>query len=354
MRQYPETCQFLSKIIRQQNARPKHPVELIWEGKEAEAIALLNEAGQVHEINERFARAEAIAQQFAALTEADQSKTVVVCESSIERHFITYLLRHKLKETGMLGESILTNKLVSRGFRDQEVRDIQNYKEGDLVKFDTVPKDGLMVAGEMYRVMTVIDRVLQIERNGELYTLNPVDFQGTIEVMYAQDIAVGDRLRLTSTDKGQNRYKGQQLEVFEVGNHWIQAVDNDDRVHRIDASEFACVEHDWVGTSYKLQRKTAKYALLSLPSDPFCHERVAVGISQRSLSLQTFCENSDELYRWVQQSSPKTLLKEEFSLDELKQRVMAINAEKYAVTQKQAIADLVSTLGNNQGRGRGR
>lgn len=293
MRQHPETCQLLSKIIRQQNARPKNPVELILEGKGAEAIILLNDSGRVYEIGDRLTRAEAIANQFAALTDDDRDKTVVVCGNSAERKAIEAFLRQKLKDTGALGDSIQVQTLESGSVEQQTV-----------------------------------------------------------------EVAVGDRLRFTATDKKQNRYKGQQLEVFEVGEGWIGAVDNHDRVHRIDANFPVSVDRDWVGTSYKHQSKPAKNAILALPSDGASSlQAVTVGISQQSLNLQVFCENPTELHRWILYSSHSSNgLEVDGSLELLQRQVDTIKREKSTIIQKQVIADLVSAVGTSgvQGRGRGR
>jgi conjugative relaxase-like TrwC/TraI family protein len=293
MRQHPETCQLLSKIIRQQNARPKTPVELILEGKGAEAIILLNDSGRVHEIGDRLTRAEAIANQFAALTDDDRDKTVVVCGNSAERKEIEAVLRQRLKDTGVLGDSIQVQILES----------------------------------------------------------------GSVEPQML-DVAVGDRLRFTATDKKQNRYKGQQLEVFEVGEGWISAVDNHDRVHRIDANFPVSVDRDWVGTSYKHQSKPAKNAILALPSDSASSlHAVTVGISQQSLNLQVFCENPTELHRWILYSSSSSNgLGIDGSLELLQRQIDTIKRQRSAVIHKQAIADVVSAVGTSgvQGLGRGR
>lgn len=317
---FPETVQKMSEIIRQQNKQQLKAVELISAGRGAEAIVLLGENGWLQQIEDRQKRAQAIAKLFTAMPVKEQEKTVIVTGTNRERVSITEAVRAGLKEQGILGDSMTIDILKSRNLSKQQAKEVRNFTEGDWVKFYNVPRSGFMKAGELYKVKKIDGDTLSIETiEGRSYRVSPSKFQGNIDVLYTEsmDIAVGDRTRLTATVKQKDWHNGKQLVITKVSGEFVEGTDNDGKKHRIDTLTPVAIDHDWVGTSYRRQGKTARNALIVLTSDATSsQEPVTVSISRQTHNIQVITENSDELLRLVQRSNRQANVLDELGTDD--------------------------------------
>lgn len=317
---FPETAQEMSKIIRQQNPDQLKAVELISSGRGAEAIKLLDEKGWLRQIADRGERAEAIAEAFTSLSVKDMDRTVLVSGTNIEREAINGAVRKKLKKQGILGDSTTIQALYSRNFSKQESKEVRNYKEGDWLKFHNVPREAFMKSGQLYKVTGIDGDKLKIETiGGRQYSITPSKFKGNIEVLYTKsiDIAVGDRARFTATIKANDWYNGKQFEITAVSGEWIEGTDKDGKKYRIDTLSPVGIDHDWVGTSYRRQGKTARNAIASQTNDlTSSREPTTVSISRQTHNIQIFAEDKDALIRLVQHSNRQENLLDELGNDD--------------------------------------
>lgn len=317
---FPETVQQMSKIIRQQNPDQLRAVELISSGRGAEAIKLLAEKGWLHEINDRSNRAMAIAEAFTSLTVKEMNRTVIVSGTNLEREAITTATRSKLKEIGILGDSTTIKALYSRNFSKQESKETRNYQKGDWIKFHNASRSTFVKTGQLYKVVGIDGDKLKIETQGERkYEISPSKFQGNIEVLCVKDldIAVGDRARFTATVKSKDWYNGKALDITAVHGEWVEGVDKDGKKYRIDTLHPVGLDHDWVGTSYRRQGKTARNAIISSTSDrTSSREPTTVSISRQTHSINVFVESKDDLLRLVQRSNRQANVLDELGRDD--------------------------------------
>ena len=307
IRKFPETIQRMDQIIRQKNPQQLRAVELISAGRGAEAIRLLDENGWLQQISDRTERAEAAATAFTELSMKEMNETVIVSGTNAERESITEAVREKLKVKGILGDSTVIQSLKSLNLSKQQAKEARNYVSGNWIKFHRVPRQGFMNTGELYKVTQVKGNQVSIETvGGRQYKFSPAQFKGEVEVLStkALDIAVGDRARFTATVKQNDWYNGKQLTITAVSGEWIQAVDGENKSYQISTLAPVGLDHDWAGTSYRRQGKTAKSAIISLTKDKTSsQESTTVSISRQTHNIQIFAEDTEQILRLVERSN---------------------------------------------------
>ncbi|MGL5063399.1 MAG: AAA family ATPase, partial [Microcoleus sp.] len=327
---HPSTVQRMTKIIRQRDEKQLNAVELISAGRGAEAIKLLANDGKVVEVEDRQDRAQAVVDTFMAKPHKDRERTILVSGTNIERNAITKALRTELKTDGTLGDEVVLKNLVSKNLSDTESKLARSFEKGDYVKFYNAPRSSHFKTANLYKIVDVKGDILHLETSGgKRYIVAPAKFKGRIEGLSAgtMEVAVGDRIKFTATVKNKDWYNGTQLDVVGVSGNWIKGKDKDGKIHKIDTHEPVGITHDWVGTSYGRQGKTARFAIVSLTNDPTsARESSTVAISRQTHDIQVVTENFDQLLKWVQRSNRQPNL-----LDELGNSDRTITAIENAI-----------------------
>jgi len=287
------TTHSIRQIIRQQDADPiqLQAVELIADGKGSAALELLNNNGYITELSDRKERSKAVADQYLALSEKEQKQTLIVTGTIAEGATITQAIRTGLKAEGKLGASIKTVQLVSRKFTDEESRRIQNYRVGDYIKLHRDYQGTSLQKGQLYKVEKFSENELVVSSHGgRIYHFDPAKYKDK-QVFYAQEmeIAVGDRLRWTSTDKGQRRINGKQFTVTAIEGTTMSAVNHKGKAVDISLLQPLSVDYNLVSTSYRAQSKTQKRVIVSATSDPTSsQEPFYVQISRQFKELSVY------------------------------------------------------------------
>jgi conjugative relaxase-like TrwC/TraI family protein len=319
---FPESTQSMSKIIRQREQQQLRAVELISAGKGREAIAVLNGEGKIQEIADQGQRAQQIAETFVKLPEKERAQTIIVSGTNAERRAITEALRAALSREGLLGDSTTIQNLVSRNLTEAQTTLGRYYNIGDYVKFYEVPRSSFIKKGDLYRVMGIEGDYIQIASDTKTYApinLRKLAGKSRIEVLRegVLNVAVGDRVKFTATIKAKDWYNGTQLDITAVSGEWIKGVDKRGKEYKIDITKPVGIDHDWVGTSYSRQGKTAKRAIVSLTSDPTSsRESSTVSISRQTHDIIVFTQDLEQLNRWVGLSNRQPNILDELGRDD--------------------------------------
>ena len=299
------TTHSLRDIIRQQNSTQRQAVELMADGNGAEALELLNNNGYVTELTNRNERARAIAEQYLNLSQTERNQTLIVTGTNAERLSITQALRTGLRAEGKLGGSVKAVQLVSRQFTQEQAKQVRNYQVGDYLRLHRDYHSTPLQPGQLYKVERVDpDKLLVSSCGGRLYRFNPSKYKDK-QVFFAQeiDIAVGDRLRWTATDKKQGRVNGKYFTVSAFGGTAMVVTDDKGVNQEVSLLQPLAVDYSHVSTSYRAQGKTAKRVIVSATSDPTSsQEPFYVKISRQTKELYVYTQDLEQLQSWVKRS----------------------------------------------------
>lgn len=300
------TTHSIREIIRQQNSTQKQAVELIADGEGSAALELLNDNGYITELASRKERARAIAGAYLALSQKERNKTLIVTGTNAERLNIIKAIRTGLKGEGKLGESVKTVQLVSRQFTDEQSKHVRNYQAGDYIKLHRDYQSTPLKKGQLYKVEERKgDELVVSSYGGRLYRFNPSQYKDK-EVFHAQqiEIAVGDTLRWTASDKEQGRINGKHLTVSSIEGTTMSVLDSKGRSQDVSLLQPLAVDYSLVSTSYRAQSKSQKRVIVSATSDPTsAREPFYVKISRQTKELSVYTQNLEQLREWVKRSN---------------------------------------------------
>ncbi|MGL5720175.1 MAG: hypothetical protein ACRCYP_05225, partial [Alphaproteobacteria bacterium] len=196
--------------------------------------------------------------------------------------------------------------MVSRQFTEEESRRVENYTVGDYVKFRTDYKTTELSKGELYKVEGIDgDEVIVSSMGGRTLRFNPALYKDK-DVFYGQklDIAKGDKLRWTASEKAIGRLNGKALTVTAINKQSMEVVDQKGVTHSVSLSEPIHVDSNWVSTSYRAQGQSVLRVIVSATNDPTSsREPFYVKISRQKLNLSVYTENLEQLRKWVEKSN---------------------------------------------------
>lgn len=300
------TVHSIRQIIRQKNPIQKQAVELIANGNGTAALELLKENGYIKEKANRSERVQAIADQYLALSPFERKQTLIVTGTNSERLAINNVIRSGLKTEGSLGESVKTVQLISRQFTDEQANRSDNYSVGDYIRLNRVYQTTQLKKGQLYKVeKRQGDELLVSSYGGRLYRFNPSQYKGK-EVFYAQEIeiAVGDSLRWTATDRVQGRINGKQITVASIEGTTMSVRDRQGQNQSVSLLQPLAVDYNLVSTSYRAQSKTQKRVIVSATSDPTSsREPFYVDVSRQTNELTVYTQDLSKLRAWVKRSN---------------------------------------------------
>ncbi len=311
----------LSKIIRQQNAMQRRAVELIANGQPVDALRLLHEHGYVQEVPSRKDRTTAIAQQYLSLNPTERSKTLIVTGTNAERYAITQAIRSGLKTEGSLGQETTILQLRTQYLTKEQKRRVENFEPGSYVQLLQDYKSTPLVKKKLYQVIGQDgDELLVSSAGGRLYRFNPAHY-GDKEVFKAQPlaVAVGDRLRWTTSNRKAGQINGAEFTVLDVSDQQLIFANKQGK-QTLSLNQPIGVDYALVSTSYRAQGQTAKRVIVSATNGPTtAKEPFYVKISRQTHEIQVYAEDLDSLKDWVRRSNAQDnaieLLGEQYGSD---------------------------------------
>lgn len=304
------TTHSISQIIRQQNSVQKQAVELIANGKGSTALELLTQNGYVTEIASRSERVQTIAAQYLALPPPEQQQTMIVTGTNTERLAINQVVRAGQKQQGILGkDQIAVVQLVSRSFTHEQARRIDNYQVGNYIRLHRQYQGTSLQKGQLYKVEKIDGDTLVVSSyGGRIYRFDPgVHKDKEVFSTRSIEIATGEQLRWTATDRSKDQINGQTFTVTAIGETAIKIADNKGGTRDVSLRQPLAVDYDLVSTSYRAQAKTAKRVIVSATSDPTSsREPFYVKISRQTKELSVYTQDLQQLEKWVKRSRPQS------------------------------------------------
>lgn len=293
-------------IIRQQNLIQRQAVELVASGNGSSALELLHAHGYIIELGSRKERAQVIAEQYLALSSKERHQTLIVTGTNAERLNITQAIRSGLKTEGTLGDAVQVVQLVSRQFTAEQSRRIKNYQVGDYIKLHRNYHSTLLQKGQLYKVEECRgDELLVSSYGGRLHRFNPSQYKDK-QIFRAQaiELAIGDSLRWTATDREKGQINGQRFTVSSIEGTSMTVVDGKGKTQDVPLLQPLAVDYNLVSTSYRAQSKSQKRVIVSATSDPTsAREPFYVKISRQTTELSVYTQDLKQLRKWVTRSN---------------------------------------------------
>ena len=300
------TTHNLYQIIRQQNSLQKQAVELIAGGEGEAALNLLDRNGYVTEIADRQSRSLAVAEQYLQLSPSERDKTLLVAGTNKERLAITKQIRIGLHEAGELGNSVKLVQLKAKHLTSEQSKQIENYRIGDYIKLNLEYKTCPLKKGKVYRVEGYKDGELSLSSSGgRIYHFDPAKFSSK-QVFTTEEIevAVGDKMRWTDTDRNQQRTNGKQFTVISIESDKLEIEDEKGLRQKVELDRPLPLDYNLVKTSYRAQGQSKKRVIVSATNDPTSStEPFYVKISRQKQELSIYTENKAKLAEWVKKSN---------------------------------------------------
>ena len=155
-----------------------------------------------------------VAEDYLSRTPETRDQTVIIVHANDDRRVITEFIRDGLKDQGVIAQkSVMADCLIAKGLTDAEHKSLRSYNLGDVVKFGKTYYH--VVENDKESKSLLLRDVSGKERH--FYPEKYVDkYKPEVYEHIKAELAVGDVVRLTKTDKKRDLYAGFEYKVKEV------------------------------------------------------------------------------------------------------------------------------------------
>jgi len=221
---------------------------------------------------------KAVANSWLTRSDALREKTSIVVLTNGMRQSVNQLIRDELQIEGKIGANDHTiNALEPRHFSRAEAGDAKSYSKNDkIVPISPIKKYGLN-AGEVYTVVRTDFERNQIDvmiNGGGAVTTLPLGqaskVAGSVSIFKAvqRDLAIGDKIKLTITDKTQDIRNGDRAVVTAIDHKSVTLDLGNDKETTLPLDSLAAkgIDHGYVATAHDLQGSTVDNIIVAMRS----------------------------------------------------------------------------------------
>ncbi len=249
----------MSEIQRQKNPELKKAVELAAKGQILQSIAQIDK--QILEVSDDNARYDRIAQDYISIPKEEQQNTLVVSGTNEARKAINDKIRQGL---GLKGQGTEIDILSRKDFTRAQLKRVENYKVGDLIKPErNYQKLGLR-KHEHYKVTGIHkSRVILDRPDGSQVNWDPSKrSKVNVYSLEKREMASGEILRVTQNDRKRGLINGEKLTLLkpEQGNLKLRR-ENGETIE-LPTDKPLHLEHGYCATVHSAQGKTCDKVLV--------------------------------------------------------------------------------------------
>jgi conjugative relaxase-like TrwC/TraI family protein len=332
------TTHNVREILRQKNKVQRRAVTLASQGNATEALNLLDKHEYVNEIEDRGIRAQAIADEYLALSPEERAKTLIVAGTHSEKDAIVEQIRAGLKTEGSLGESIPMTQLRDRGWTKEHGMDIRHYQVGDYIATSKTWSDCPLLKDRFHQIVGIEGNLLKVQsEEGEIYDFDPSKYiEKRVFSTRTFDIAIGDELRWQHTNYKWGRKNGETFTVIGIQDKTatIKDAKGHTRYIRLDAPLPA--DYTITTTNYRAQGSDRQRVFVAATNDPTSNkEAFYVSISRQIHELKIWTSSLASLRYRVARSnlhpnSLKGLYEQQTRRDLLNGAINQSTAKRYS------------------------
>ena len=202
--------------------------------------------------------------------------------------------------------SVNVTQLRDRALSPEETGEVLFYRVGDYVSLSRNYKTTGLQKDTPYRVMEKAGEELVVaSAGGRLYRFNPKHYRDKkVFSAHEFDIAVGDSLRWTSTNREKGQINGHTVEIAALNGHVATAFTSRGKRLEIDLSQPLPVDYTLCSTSYRIQGSDRPNVFASATNDPTSNrEPFYVSISRQIKKLKVWTDSYEGLKRRVAESN---------------------------------------------------
>ncbi|CAL7962060.1 hypothetical protein GAMM_20045 [Gammaproteobacteria bacterium] len=204
-----------------------------------------------------------VAEDFLTRTPEVRDKTVIIVHANEDRKVITEYIREGLKKQGVIEKTgIEVNCLTAKGFTEAEHKSLKSYNTGDVVKLEN----------KYYHVVDLdIEAKSLLLKDGSgktryFYPEKEVDkYNMELYCHTKEELAIGDVIRLTKTDKKRGLFANFEYRVKEVNDKQVVLESKDKEKSQIVLNHRKLKDSHWdyaqTVTGYGIQGGSKKYAI---------------------------------------------------------------------------------------------
>ena len=204
-----------------------------------------------------------VAEDFLTRTPEIRDKTVIIVHANDDRKVITEYIRIGLKKQGFIGKTgILVNCLTAKGFTSAEHKSLKSYGTGDVIK----------LVNKYYNVVEVdVEAKSLLLKDGSgktrhFYPEKEVDkYNMELYSHTKEELAIGDVIRLTKTDKKRGLFANFEYRVKEINDKQAVLESKDKEKSQITLNHRKLKDSHWdyaqTVTGYGVQGASKEYAI---------------------------------------------------------------------------------------------
>ena len=281
----------LREIQRQRNPEIKAAVLNAANDQTNKAVTRL--LGSIREVPEEQDRYQAIASDFTALSPQEREATLIVAGTNEARHSINEMVRKRMRLEGGLKYTVLENVDATRA----QLKQPATYAPDLVVSYH---REGQNIQrGVDYAVVGVEgDQVVLRGSDGQNVTVKPAQhFSATLHKKYDIEIAPGDLLKITKSDKQLGLLNGDRVRVQAVSAEAVTVKTERGTIVAIPAQRPMNLQHGYATTIHSSQGLTSNRVLIEANTRSLTTNRAAfyVAISRPRYELKLYTDRAAEL-----------------------------------------------------------
>jgi ATP-dependent exoDNAse (exonuclease V) alpha subunit len=290
----------VNKIYRQQNEQYRGAVEELSKGNVEAAFVKLDALGFIKTVDPMNPQTE-IVNDYVTAVKAGKS-VLVISPTHAQGEEVTREIRQRMKTEGLIGnKEIAAVQYQNLNLTEAERKDIRNYQDGQVVKFNQNTKG--FVRGSVWNVSVKENEVCLIDAEGKSKAL-PLSDSRRFSVYVEKEIALskGDKVLITDNsfdcnDKRLNN--GTTLTVSKVSKNGNITLKNDKSGSTYEIKkDFGSIAHAHCITSYASQGKTVDAVFIYQPAATFAAtdaKQFYVSVSRAKEQARIYTDDKDEL-----------------------------------------------------------
>jgi ATP-dependent exoDNAse (exonuclease V) alpha subunit len=292
----------LDEIIRQKDPALKEAVEQLARGEIHVAVENLDRQGRIQQIENREARFQAMAQEYARFPQG----TLVVSPDNQSRRELNGIIHDELQERGQVQPHEQSVRVLEtrQELTGADRAWAEQYLPGDVLRYSRGSRVVGVTAGQ-YATVTDTDakqNLLTVERqDGQHVSYDPRRLQGVSVYREAErNFAEGDRIQFTAPSKElhvASRELGTIVRIDERGEIAVRT--DSGRVVEFQLKNHPHLDYGYAVTSHSSQGQTADRVLIHADTEESPHlvnSRMAyVAVSRGRYDAQIYTNDKSEL-----------------------------------------------------------
>jgi conjugative relaxase-like TrwC/TraI family protein len=320
---------YLSEGRRQKSEDLKIAVQALSEGNVELGFERLEK--RITELRREETRVRHVSSNYVNLSAEERSQTLVLAGTNRERNLLTDEIRERLKEQGVLGNSMQIVSLRQRDLTAEQALNPIHLREGDILVFHRSFRAKGIERNVAYEVVRKQESSVRVRGpTGKEMTVCPQREKAFVVYEKREtEFAVGDRVRWTRNDKERGVRNGQDAVIVDAKEGVISVQNKDGQRANVPQNSLQHLDHNYVNTVFSSQGKTCHKVIISA-DNTFGKEALYVAVSRAKFDAQIFTEDRDTLLRNASVSHAKKSVFDLLSEQKLRteKNSMSLESEK--------------------------